>query len=295
MTIRRAEYLINDTRLSTDNLDTNKIKDREFLRYYNDGIKMIQLIIFKANPLCAFFGAESVYNTVSPDTDLDLPEDCYAHNAINTVEARFGVTEINQGYRRLKRVYQETRADFFGYFTRNKKLIVTGYNLNQQIDNLRLTYFKKEPRFDKRWGKISGIVGNVISLTEATDSDLSLLDDTISIVDINGAVIQANIKVTTYTLPTSITTLTALLGSVASGQYIVSGGYSTTLCSLPDEVEPYLQSYVEFSVKNRNNYNDAVRQKAWTDEQKNAIISLFSNNTKELVAPPITDTDFLEI
>lgn len=295
MTIRRIEYLINDTRLSTDNLDNNGIRDREFIRYYNDAVRMIQAIIFKSNPICAHFGAEQTYDSVSPDTSLDLPTDCYADNAINTVEVRYGVSTINQGYRILKRVWQETRSDFFGYITRNKSLIVTGYNLNQQIDSLRLTYFKRIPRFDKRWGKISAIVGNVISLTEATDSDLSLLDDTISIVDENGVVIQANIKVTTYNLPTNLTTLTTLLGAVASGQYIVSGAYSTTLCELPDEVEPYLQSYVEFSVKHRNNYTDAVRQKAWTDEQRNAISTLFSNNTKELIAPPITDTDFLEI
>ena len=295
MGLKRLEYLINDTRLSTDNLDTNGIKDREFIRYYNDAVKMIQLMIFKANPLSAHFSATKIYDSVSPDTALEIPSDCYARNAINTVEGRFGVSDINEGYFPLKRVWQEDRSNFFGYITRDNQLIITGYNINQQLNALRLLYFKRLPRFDKRWGKISGIVGNVIGLTEATDSDLSLIDDTISIVDADGVVIQANIKVSSYGLPTSITTLTTLTGSVASGQYIVSGCYSTTTCDLPDEVEPYLQSYVEFAIKNRANYTDAVRQKAWTDEQKAAIISLFADNTKELVAPPITDTDFLEI
>jgi hypothetical protein len=295
--MRRLEYLINDTRLSTDNLDTNGIKDREFIRYYNDAVKMVQLLIFKNQPLCSHFLAEQIYTSITPDAELDLPSDCYADNGIATVEGRFGISDVNGGYRPIRRVWQEDRAVLFGYITRNKKLIITGQNINSQLEAIRLTYFKRKPRFDKRWGTIASVGGSVVNLSGVTDSDLSLIDDTISIVDGNGVVIQDNIKVTSYSLPTSLTvsSTTPLSGSVTSGLFIVSGGYSTTVCDLPDEVEPYLQSYVEFSVKHRNNYTDAIRQKAWTDEQRSAIVDLFSNNTKEITAPPITDTAFLEI
>lgn len=293
--MKRLEFLINDARLSTDNQDTNGIKDREIIRYFNDAVKMIQLLIFKNQPLCTHFLDTASYSNITPDVELDLPSDCYADNGISTVEGRFGLTDINAGYRPIRRVWQEDRSVLFGYLTRNKKLIITGQNINNQLSSVRLTYFKRKPRFDKRWGTISGVAGSVISLTAATDTDLGLIDDTISIVDAVGAVIQANIKVTTYNLPTNITVSTALLGTVAAGQFIVSGANSGTLCDLPEEVEPHLLSYVEFSVKHRNNYTDAVRQKAWTDEQRNAIIDLFSNNTKEITSPPITDTDFLEI
>jgi hypothetical protein len=293
--MKRLEYLINDVRLATDNVDINGVKDREIIRYFNDAVKMIQLIIFKNHPLANFFNKQVDYANITPDVELDIPADCYADNAINTVEGRFGVSDINEGYRPLKRVWQEDRSVLFGYLTRNKKLIITGQNINNQLTSVRLTYFKRLPRIDKRWGTIDTIGGSVINLTGATDTDLSLIDDTISIVDSNGVVIQDNIKVSSYNLPTSLTVSTTLSVSVAPGQYIVSGGYSTTLLELPIECEPYLTSYVEFAIKNRNNYTDSVKQKAFTDEQRSALIDLFANNTKELIAPPITDTEFLEI
>lgn len=293
--MKRLEYLIYEARRNTDNLDTNGVKDAEFIQYFNDAQKMIQLLIFKNHPLCNHFLAEEIYDSITPDVELDLPTDCYANNAIGTVEGRFGDSSINGGYRPIKRVWQEDRANFFGYLTRNQKLILTGQQISSQLEAVRLTYFRRLPRFDKRWGSIASIVGSTLNLSGATDSDLSLIDDTISIVNADGEIIQGNIKVSSYSLPTSLTVSTALLGSVAAGQFIVSGGYSTTACELPEECEPYLRSYVEFAVKNRNNYTDADRQKIWTDEQKTAIIDLFSNNTKEITAPPITDVDFLEI
>lgn len=293
--MKRLEYLINDSRAATDNLDTNGVKDREIIRYFNDAVKMIQLLVFKADPLCAHFMAEETYDDVSADTELTLPSDCYAKNAISTVEGRFGISDINQGYSRIRRVWQEDRASFWGYVIRNNKLILTGQNLNNQLDALRLTYFKRLPRFDKRWGTIDSIAGSTLNLTGATDSDISLIDDTISIVDADGEIIQGNIKVTSYGLPTSLVVSTSLLPAVAAGQFIVSGGYSTTACELPEECEPYLLAFVEFCLRHRNNYTDAVRQKAWTDEQKSSLVDLFANNTKDITAPPITDLDYLEI
>ena len=90
--MKRLEYLINDVRLATDNTDTNGVKDREIIEYFNDAVKYIQLLIFKNQPLCTFFLKEYVYSPVTPDAEYDLPADCYADNGISTVEGRFGTT-----------------------------------------------------------------------------------------------------------------------------------------------------------------------------------------------------------
>ena len=291
--MKRLEYLINDVRLATDNTDTNGVKDREIIEYFNDAVKYIQLLIFKNQPLCTFFLKEFVYSPVTPDAEYDLPTDCYADNGISTVEGRFGTTTINEGYRPLKRVWQEDRYNFFGYLTRNKKLIITGEEINLAIEAVRLHYFYRLPRFDKRWGTITTKVGNVLTIT-STDPDLALINDIVSVVDSNGVVIQANIKTNSIN-STTINCSTALLPAVANGMFIVSGGYSTTNLELPDEIETYLKDYVKQRIFTRNNYTDASKQIYFTEEQKTAIIDLFSNNTKELIHPPITDVDFLEI
>lgn len=291
--MKRLEYLINDVRLATDNTNTNGVKDREIIEYFNDAVKYIQLLIFKNQPLCTFFLKQYVYSPVTPDAEYDLPADCYADNGISTVEGRFGQTTINEGYRPLKRVWQEDRYNFFGYLTRNKKLIITGEEINLAIEAVRLHYFYRLPRFDKRWGTITNKVGNVLTII-STDPDLALINDIVSVVDSNGVVIQANIKTNSIN-STTINCSTALLPEVANGMFIVSGGYSTTNLELPDEIETYLKDYVKQRIFTRNNYTDASKQIYFTEEQKTAIIDLFSNNTKELIHPPITDVDFLEI
>lgn len=291
--MKRMEYLINDVRLATDNTDTNGVKDREIIEYFNDAVKYIQLLIFKNQPLCTFFLKQQVYSPVNPDTEYDLPVDCYADNGISTVEGRFGLTSINEGYRPLKRVWQEDRYNFFGYLTRNKKLILTGQEINLALDAIRLTYFYKLPRFDKRWGTITNKVGNTLTIASGS-ADLALINDEISVVDGDGNVIQGNIKTSNITA-TTITCITALSSSIVNGMYIVSGGYSTTALDLPIETETYLKDYVKQRIFTRNNYTDASKQIYFTEEQKTAIIDLFSNNTKELIHPPITDVDFLEI
>ena len=92
MTIRRLEYLINDVRLSTDNLDTNGIKDREFVRYFNDAIRMAQLLVFKNMPLSNHFQETEIYTNITPDAQLTLPAPCYADNAVSTVEGKSGIS-----------------------------------------------------------------------------------------------------------------------------------------------------------------------------------------------------------
>lgn len=282
--MKRLEYLIKDVRRGSDNTDVNGVKDAEIIEYFNDGIALIQLLIFKNQPHCVHFLKEAEYAALAKDTAMDLPTDCYADSALSTVLSKHGSC-----FHMVPRVKTEDLVE--GFLIKGKKLFLN-YDGNE---GLKLEYFKRLPRFDKRWGKIDSVVGNVINLSQATDSDLSEINDTISIVDADGVVIQADVKVSTFTLPTSITSSTALSGSVAAGQYIVSGGYSSTLCELPQECETYLKDYVKQRIFTRNNYTDAASQGTFTDLQQKSLVELFSNDTKDLTTAPITDTDFLWI
>lgn len=282
--MKKLKYLINDVRLATDNLDTNGIKDREIVQYFNDGVKLIQLLIFKHQPLCRHFIKESSdYGPIAKGVAITLPSDCYADNGLSTVLCKSG-----SDWYPINPIFEEELGRS-GYKVKGKTVV---FNFDV-TEGVKIEYVRRLPRFDIRWGKVASVVGSVIALTEATDADLSLINDTISIVDANGVVIQSDILVTTYNLPTNLTTSTPPSGTVASGHYVVSGGHSTTICDLPEECETFLMDYVKQRVFTRNNYTDAQKQGIFTENQRAALVELFSNNTKEITSPPITDTDYL--
>ena len=281
--MKRIEYLLNDVRLHSDNKDINGILDREIIQYFNDGIKLIQATVFKNDPLCTHFIVTSDVFSAAEDEEIDLPTDCYADSAISSVLA----SEDGGHWHPLERIWEEDHNSL-GFKIEGKKLI-----LSFDVNYVKIKYFKRLPRFDKRWASIASKVGSVLNLSGATDTDLSLVNDTISVVDADGVIVQGNIKTSSYSLPTSLTSSTTLLGSVAAGQFIVSGGYSTTICDLPEECETLLMDYVKLRLLTRNNYTDAIKQQAFSEEQKQIIADIFARNAKDRTAPPITDTDYL--
>jgi hypothetical protein len=295
--MRRLEYLINQVRRSTDNNDTQAIKDVEIIEYFNDGVKAIQALIHAQNYAPDLFLATQEYS-FDGSLEYNLPSDIYSTNAIMLVEVRFGQSNVNQGYRPVKRITDHERVDFFGYFIRDGKIIMalTEGQTNIAFDQFRLTYFRKLKRFDKRWATVSSVTPgspNTLILTGNVDEDLQYVDDKISIVDSSGAVIQAGLQVVSYAgLPASLT-YTGNTANIASGQYVVCGDLSTTLTELPDSVEPYLLDYVRQRLYTRQNYNDAEKQMGMSQQSQQALLSIFSNKSRDPSDPPITDIDFL--
>lgn len=292
--MKRIEYLINEIRRSTDNTDTNGVKDGEIIDYFNDGIRYIQSIVFQHMPKPVYFIAKQEYTPVG-NGEYDLPDDMFNENSISTVEGKFGQSTINDGYRYLKRVFLEEAPDFFGYYTYNKKLKITSQEINTTLESIRLWYFRRARRFDKRWGQITTVNATTSLVLNAStyDSGLENENDIISVVDANGEIIRSNILISSFSSNT-LNTSDALTG-VQVGQYVVSGADSTTICGLPDSCETYLKDYVRQRMYTRNNYEDAGKQVFFTNKQELDIVSLFSQPSKELDVPPITDTDYLDI
>lgn len=292
--MRRLEFLLTSVRRSTDNVQTSAISDAEMIEWFNDGQKLIQNIVFKMNPKADIFKAVEVYDA-SSDGVYDLPSDIYSVNAISLVEASFGTgSGDNDGYVPISRVDESDRAYLAGYFTRDSQVIFTGYRNNQQFSNIRITYFKALPRFDKRWGTIQTVNSGVSLVLLAGYDDLAgTVDDYVTVVDSSGTVIRENIRITSFAGGATWTTTDALTGVIA-GHFVCMGSYSGNLSGLPNECEPYLLDYVRKRLYGRNVYNDGDKQEGFTAEQKDELIRLFSNNTKEMLSPPITDLTFLD-
>jgi hypothetical protein len=279
--MRRTEYLITELRNSTDNRNTNAVKDAEIISYLNYAQKLIQNIIFKNNPDARFFN-KSVEYSYSASGEYDLPDDVLAKNAIQKVEYKNGTR-----YAPIDLI-NSAESGRSGYYVEDSKVIIQGY---ASLD-VKITYFKALPRMDKRWGKVSAISSGVSLTLTGADSDLSTLDDYVTVVDKNGTQIRDGIFVDSYALP--ILATTDALTSITTDHYVCSGKNSVGVSELPDECEPYLLDYARQRIYTRNVYEDASKQVFFTDKQEADISSLFSNNQKDFITLPITDYDAMD-
>ena len=118
------------------------------------------------------------------------------------------------------------------------------------------------------------------------------MDDYVTVVDKYGAKVRGDIFIDTYTSGTWSTT--NALTSVVAGQYVCMGNNSVNASRLPDACETYLLDYVRQRIATRNVYTDDAKKQAYfTEKQEADIQALFSNNQKDVLYPPITDTEFL--
>ena len=295
--MRRLEYLIKQVRKSTDNTDTTAISDAEIVEYFNDGIKAIQALIHGANIAPDLFLSTQTY-TFDGSLEYNLPSDIYATNSIMLAEVKFGQNNVNEGYRPIKRIADVERSDFFGYFIRDGKIVISlsEGQTNVAFDQFRLTYFRQLKRFDKRWAKVSSVTPgspNTLNLTGTVDEAMEDVDDVISIVDSAGVTIQSGLQVVSYaSLPASLT-FTGSTTGITNAHYVVMGASTTTSTELPEAIQPYLLDYVRQRLYTRQNYNDAEKQMGFSKASQADILSIFSNKSRDPSEPVITDTDFL--
>jgi hypothetical protein len=289
--MRRLEYQVTQVRNSTDNKDVNGISTAEIVGYFNDAQKYITTLIFKNNPYADMFKSQVIYPS-SSSGEYTIPSDCYSTSSISMVEGRFGETEVNGGYRRIKPISESELAYSFGYTVRNNKVIISGQNNVAQIQSIRVTYFKRLQTVDVRQARIQSKTSTTLVL-DAAPPGLYTMDDKFSVVDDQGIQSAAGL----YTTTTSGSTLAVPAGTanvdLSTVKYVVSGENANNKCELPDECEPYLLDYVKQRIYTRNNYSDADKQLYFTEQQKAEIISIFSKNKKDDDTIPTTDLEFL--
>lgn len=290
--MKELKYLILDVREQTDNVDTNGVKDREIVRYFNDGVKAIQAIIFKNNPLCSYFQEPEIYNAVAGSREYTLPTDCYGDNAVSMVEIE---GETAGDWTPLDRVWPEDNDNFFGWFTRNKTVVISGKGSASNIDKrIRVWYFKRLPRFDKVWGIVTVKAAQVLTLG-TLDTQYQYVDRFVSFLDpITGEVQVAALP---YVVTSASTiTLVGSLTNVTVGDYMVMGKNTLMTVDLPDEVEPYLMDYVAQRISGKLNYTeDWNKLNYWTSEERTQIISIFADASQAQTRAPLTDLDYMEI
>lgn len=303
--MKEIDFYINDVRLATDNTDTNGVKDREIVRYFNDGVRAIQALIFKNNPLCSYFQKSVEFTPITGTREYDLPSDCYAKNAVARVEVK---NETGR-WVTLGRVWPEDC--FFGWYTSNGQLILSGNEETSYHETIRVWYFYRIPKVSQKILTLSGLSGFTLttsgSMPGALLPELAKQDNKFSIVNKFGVVAQTDLTYASFnglnqvfidtTLSSFLASLLALNYAVAANRHwLVWGNNSTFIIDLPEEVETFLVDYVAKRIYGRNNYGtETSKIEFFSNEAKTELISIFADAAQTSNVPPLTDTDYLRL
>lgn len=295
--MKRIEYLINDVRVSTDNTDTNAVTTAELVTYFNDAQYEIQATVFKTNPMGNIFTKTDYISTVGDQSEYALPSDIYAHNSIKMVSKFNGNqagTRTLEDYYIVNPVQPEERRIYSGYWIEDTSLWLSPVPTFSQTDSLMLTYFKKLPLLSVRVGQVSSSISGTSVTMASGATDITGLDDFFCIVDKNGNIIAEGLNLNAYNNGTRVISTDSTFTGVTSSHFVVLGKLASTHTELPDVCEPLLKDYVRSRIHTRNASTKEVRnQSEFTQEQKNTIAAIFSDNQREVLYAPTTDSDFL--
>lgn len=291
--MRLLKHILHDVREGTDNEDTNGVSDKELVRYARDFVRSVQAIVYKNNPLCAYFQGSTTLDSPLIGTEYDLPSDCYADNAVTFVEVR-AETSVLDKYSPLERVWPEDQNSFRGYFIRNKKIVFTGGLSDTPIGySVRIWYFKRTPMWDKEWAKVVSVLGSGTTIT-VSDADMWDVDNYITIQTPAGNRFS-EIKFT-KTGDTEFECINgADLTQIQADDSVLMGKNSTLELDFPEECETYALDYISKRLTARNNYAESLKAAEFSDEAKGDLIAIFAEAAQTQTRAPLTDTGFLRI
>lgn len=277
--MERLSILINKIRARTNIEDRNGVSDSEMVGYFKEAKDLIQSTIYQAGLEPELFVGTATLTVATGEVTTDLPSDIYAENAVFYVSPS-GTTK------KLDKILSFERGYKTGYFLENGTIGFSS-GLLQNYSDFVVKYIKKLPDPDIRRGTISAKGANTLTLTSGS-SLLGTLSDFVTVVDKDGEVIQSDLEFSTFVDPT-LTLVDSVSTDVAVGNYVVMGKYASTHIDLPDECEPYLLQYVEKRVMAKNAASETPIIIGFSEEQKEALIRLFSGKSSDVVYPPMTD------
>lgn len=286
--MRRLEFLINDSRVSSNNTDTNRFSVNEFVKYMNDAQERLQSLIYQHYPDGKNFSKDGNISIVANQESYDLPSDIFLDNSVYKAELNLG----SNVYQPLKRLDLAERDTVFGYIILDKKILISPIQKVSITNGLRVNYAKKLPRLDVRRGTITSFSSGV-SVTVSNYTGLLVtdnMDDYFSIVGRDGTIKASGLNLNSFAA--GVISTDSTFSGIANGDYVVLGANSTTNSQLADSCERYLTEYCNFRFSIRDTNIDTQALSPLLQSIESELISLYKNNIGDPVYPPITNYDY---
>lgn len=308
--MRRIELLVQECRRQTENeefTESTGIPDNEFIQYLNDAQEQLQSDIIRNHE--NIFIKQATFDVVQGQSDYPMPDDAYINNRLNNVW--FSHNGQRENMKLLKagslkeRTYTKVGVPSI-YIRSSGKIILSPVPQNSTANGMLIDYVTLLNKLDKRRGKIGSVVttGNSITslqldLSDEIDVDAINSQCFICVVDKCGEVKMRRIKVLDVNSVTGDITVDPLFQfedgeTIAVGDYIVAGKFSTNMSELPDMCERYLIQYCNWKILKRDSSNDSGEASTEINEMRAEIVETFKEIDSDVRTVTITDTSFLD-
>lgn len=308
--MKNIDLLVNQARAETENeefSDTTGIKDSSFLFWANLAQERIQSLIVQTHP--DIFIKENVSNTQSRVEGYNLPWDTFLGTNVTNVEYSTDGNDLS--YRKLKQGRMNERiSGVFGdpsfYIRRGSELLLQPCPDTSNA-KIRVNYIRALPKLDLRRAKVASVVltGNeitslILDTQELIDRDALLETNYISVVDRSGNLKMVRIPIDDINEASGVVSVTAGFEfedgeTIAVGNYLCAGEYSTTKSQLPEVCERYLIQYMTFRAFRKDSNTDSNLFGNELQALEQEIVSSFAEPDQDVDYVPILDGDNMRL
>lgn len=314
------DYVISDVRNNTDNEEFNSqvgYSNEEIVRFINDGRNRLHARIV-AQHSSAF--VEEYSMSVSNDVEsYNMPYNAYLGNKISSVE--YSRTSLTDDFYPLKRMSHKLRAPGSNGYPISYSLKANKIYLypvpNNSSGTLRISYVQAPKQLNKRRGQIISTTECSDSLSaptfininyvDATYDSIELARDThFTVVDKYGSVKMSNVKLsaignagqtvdlTAYEAQLQIDSSTVFNSgdTLAQGDYIVPGKWSSSHIDEDDSIRRYLRIFAEVEVLMRDSSIDKNEAAAMLGTIEKEIVDSYADTSDDIDFIPEINTDW---
>jgi len=273
---RYVKYIIDQVRRETENEDSADfvgISDAEFIQYLNDAQYNIQSQIVALHP--DVFVVEKDFSIAESDGDFLIPSDSFLGNKL--IAVKYSSTGNDDDLYNLRETslsrMQKTPNGDPAYYTVIRSGGVGRIKLTpspSSVGKLKIYYVQRLRELDLRRGQVGAVTISTSTISAlnidlAKNSDIDSLNEHnhICIIDEEGNKKAENIKIDSINSSTGAITVNssfALASSetIAVGDYIVGGKYTTTAPDIDPSVERYLIAYCAWKILKRDSSIDST-------------------------------------
>lgn len=308
--MRRIDLLVTQSRKDSENqdfTDTTGIDDESFLYWVNSAQERMQSLITAKNP--SVFEAEKIVSVVANQEAYALPSDIFLGTRVENIE--FSETGLLANYRQLKQGRLLERISGIPgvpyFYIRRSSTILLQPIPQSSSGLLRITYQKKLPKLDKRRGQVGTVVltsdaitSLILDTTQLIDRDALLEEDFITVVDRYGNIKMQDIPIDDINEASGTVTITSGFTfqsgeTIAAGDYVLRGAFSTTHSQLPEVCERYLVAYMSWKAFKKDSNDDSQEGAQEMAVLEADIMESFSEPDTDVDYIPVLDNQYLSL
>lgn len=285
--LERIDLLINKIRREGDIEDINSIDDFTLVEYMNDAQRAIQKIIHNIESSNSLFVGSDIIDLAVGQLTYDLPDFQLGRTSISSVHT---IDSGNRIIQTLRKIDYRERVIVFGYSIENNRIVLSSDPATGGGRRLLVRYNYRVPTLGLRWGKVSLVSGQDITLDIETN-DVESQTEYVTVVDKKGTQIVRDLYIDSFS--NGLLTVEGDLSSVTDEHYVVYGRDATTHSEIPEDCLNHFKLFVQRKALAHINSTKVSDTDVFTQSEREELAELFAKVNTDVEYPLLLDTDFL--